>query len=396
MSGDHRSLLEAAKHLYERHEQGQHRGREVEHQAFNLFSVLCKPHDEGMHDRFLAALLDYRQPADGKRRNLEDFLDQVVGLENFDHRGAIVERQRYLIDILIHNPASKQAVVIENKIYAEDQPKQLQRYHAAMQRDGYDQPHLLYLTLDGREPSADSAGDLPVDCVSYREHIPNWLNSCLQRSDVDLGLRGSIHQYLYLIEDLAGRSLSEDYMKELTDLCLRDDNFALVSDLSEAVTELALDWLFLLWLSIERELSKRDIPRKTKTKWDVAPNRIKRIYQGNGGGDFGLYYGFGTGALLAVESNRRKTFLGVKTDEKRYKSEEDYRRDHEALKRELGGTGNSGWWPYQELLRPINPRDANRQQLKQLASEAYRREYAEQVADKVSEVWIRIGEAGLS
>ncbi|MYE84758.1 MAG: hypothetical protein F4X31_00720 [Gammaproteobacteria bacterium] len=396
MSSEHRSLLEAAKHLYERHEQGQQRGREVEHQAFNLFSVLCKPHDEGMHDRFLTALLDYRQPADGKRRNLEDFLDQVVGLENFDHRDAKVERQRYLIDILIHNPATKQAVVIENKIYAEDQPKQLRRYHESMQSDGYAQPHLLYLTLDGREPSADSAGDLPVDCVSYREHIPNWLNSCLQRSDVDLGLRESIHQYLYLIEDLAGRSLSEDYMKELTDLCLRDDNFALVSDLNEAVTELALDWLSLLWLSIERELSKRDIPRKTKTKWDVAPNRIKRIYQGNEGGDFGLYYGFGTGALLAVESNRRKTFLGVKTDEKRYKNTEDYRRDHEALKRKLGGTGNSGWWPYQELLRPINPRDANRQQLKQLASEAYRREYAEQVADKVSEVWIRIGEAGLS
>ena len=396
MSGDYRSLLEATKQLYECHEQGQHQDRGTERRAFNLFSVLCKPSDEGMHDRFLSALLDYRQPADGQRGNLEDFLKQVAGLENFDHRDANVERQHHSIDILIHNPATRQAVVIENKIYAEDQPKQLQRYHAAMQSDGYDRPHLLYLTLDGREPSEGSAGDLSVDCISYREHIPNWLRSCLHRSDADIGLRESIHQYLDLIGGLAGRSLSEDYMKELKDLCLQDDNFALVADLREAVTELAFDWLFQLWCSIECELSKRDLPKKVETRWNVTPKRIKRAFQENGGGDFGLYYSFGEGFLLAVEANRRKTSLGVKTDRARSKSNGEYKRARDALMSELGGSDDNFWWPYQERLQSVNPRDAKRQQLEQLSSEVCRQEYAEDVARKLSDVWTRIRQAGLS
>lgn len=48
--------------------------------------------------------------------------------KDFAQSGIEVERERDNIDILITNNV-RQAVVIENKIGAEDQSQQLQRYH---------------------------------------------------------------------------------------------------------------------------------------------------------------------------------------------------------------------------------------------------------------------------
>ena len=71
MSVNYQLLLEKAALLYERYEAGRR-------DSFNVFSVLRTEHDEvNLHSRFLAALLDYRQPSDGHRENLADFLCTV-------------------------------------------------------------------------------------------------------------------------------------------------------------------------------------------------------------------------------------------------------------------------------------------------------------------------------
>ena len=80
MSDNYRLLLLKATLLYERHEAGRR-------DPFNVFSVLRSGHDEvNLHSRFLHALLDYRQPSDEHRENLEDFLRSIVGIDKLEPR----------------------------------------------------------------------------------------------------------------------------------------------------------------------------------------------------------------------------------------------------------------------------------------------------------------------
>ena len=197
----YRWLLSEAARLYERHEA-------VRRDPFNVFSVLHTEYDEvNLHSWFLHALLDYRQLSTGHRKNLADFLHSIVRMDKdkIDPDDAIVERESDNIDILIRDPSSVRdhpsAVVIENKIWAGDQPEQLRRYEKKMKGQSYT-PHLLYLTLDGRSPSEDSADGLKYECISYKEDLPPWLKRCQKRAYDEPALRESVAQYLHLIAKL--------------------------------------------------------------------------------------------------------------------------------------------------------------------------------------------------
>ena len=75
--------------------------------------------------------------------------------------------------------ANKKAIAIENKINAKDRDKQLWRYYNTLKEQNYlhRNIHLIYLTLDGRDPSPYSIGDLDpekITTASYKQLIP-WL-----------------------------------------------------------------------------------------------------------------------------------------------------------------------------------------------------------------------------
>ena len=113
-----RLLLEKAARSHDRHEAGRREG-------FNVFSVLRREHDEvNLHSRFLAALLDHRQSPGESRENLAHFL-HLLEIHNFDHDRATVGREWSNIDILVCDRSSMQALIIENKIWTVDQPRQL-------------------------------------------------------------------------------------------------------------------------------------------------------------------------------------------------------------------------------------------------------------------------------
>ena len=58
--------------------------------------------------------------------------------------GAKVERERHNIDILITN-GSGQALAIENKIYAEDQDRQIERYYRELKGKGYKDVYMYFI-----------------------------------------------------------------------------------------------------------------------------------------------------------------------------------------------------------------------------------------------------------
>ena len=241
MTHNHRSLLESVATLHETH------GVTKRRNAFNLFSVLLRENDEvNLHSKFLAALLEYRNPYEQERSNLRDFVRQVLRLPHFPHGGALIRREHYRIDILITSADDQQAIVIENKIDAEDQPDQLLRYDRELRDRGFEVRYHSYLTLDGHDPSYGVEG-LDYRPLSYQEDIEPWLERCQKRAESDHPLVVSIAQYLQIVRKLTRKDIEEGYVKDLVELCRQGNNLVLCHDLREAMKRAQEELLVDLW-----------------------------------------------------------------------------------------------------------------------------------------------------
>ena len=381
MNDSFRLLLEKAARFHDRHEAGRR-----EH--FNVFSTLRSEHDEvNLHSRFLAALLDHRQSPGESRENLADFLDRFE-IRGCGHDRATVDREWSNIDILICDQSSMQAVIIENKIWAADQPRQLQRY-AEQMRD-YER-HILYLTLDGREASEDSAGDVDYRCISYKNDLVPWLRSCQKRAYDEPALRESVAQYLQLIGKLTGTDFSEAYMNDLKKLCLEDNNLLLVHDLSEAMTEAKIALLVKLWQEIENGIQVQipDVSDKSDES-NISEKRIRRFvtYQRNYNWH-GLYYELDANAMLGIEVEDC-IFFGVHC--KKGPNKEKYRE----IAASLQGCDSGNEWPlFRYPTIDLNLKRTPREQLALLANDEVRQDYVAEVVSGVSALWEEIKKQGL-
>ena len=403
MSGNYPLLLSEAARLYEKHEAGRR-------DTFNVFSVLRSESDEvNLHSRFLAALLDYRKSPDKLRRNLEDFLrifvygdkrSVVVDDTPRFEPGMIVERERDNIDILIHDPHSrpKRAVVIENKIYAGDQPGQLRRYTELLQQHrGYPRPHVLYLTLDGHEASEDSAGEVDYKRVSYRDRkFIDWLKRCQEHACDVPALRESVAQYLHIVQKLTGTDFTEAYMNKLKKLCLKDNNLLLVHDLGEAMIEARISLLVELWKEIECALPEkiRNLPKLDKDDSGISEDRIRRfVTLKRNYNNHGLFYKFSTSAGLGIEVENR-IYVGVWCH---ITKDEITKDEYKNIKDKLEGGGHSDdHWPwYKRHPKDVNLKNPTREDLELLANDCERKKYAADIAASASEVWEMIEKAGL-
>ena len=88
-------------------------------------------------------------------------------------------------DILVFSRDPGLALIIENKVYAGDQEKQLERYWNLLRNNFNFAGHrtaLLYLTRGGRKPK--NHRDIPKAVqyfpMGYRRHIAEWLRGCTE------------------------------------------------------------------------------------------------------------------------------------------------------------------------------------------------------------------------
>ncbi len=392
MSDKYQLLLERASRLYERHEAGRQ-------EPFNVFSVLRSTSDEvNLHSRFLHALLDYQKSPDTERRNLMDFLHSVVEKKDFKEEGVKVERERNNIDILITNDARpKQAVVIENKIWAGDESQQLQKYFKKLEERGFYDIQLLYLTLDGHAPSEDSVGNLDDNdykTISYKDDLPPWLERCQKRAYDEPALRESVAQYLRLIQKLTGTDFSGAYMNELKKLCLQDNNLLLVHDLKEAMTEAHISLLQKLWCEIEAKLKAEisGLPAKDEGESDISEERIRRFVKDSRNYQYhGLYYTLNSGASWLIVEVERVIYFGVKCDERGHK--EEYKKLREAG-RDISESPESPWPCWQCANSDLDLKYPTRETLEFLSNKKKRQEYATEIARGLKEVWQVVEAAG--
>ena len=200
---------------------------------FNVFEVLRLKYAELKHSLFLAELLSPNGSHGLGSCFLELFIQQMKfeNFSEFDCESAQVHTEypiKYYdnysdgrIDILIIDKR-KNAVVIENKINALDLEKQLVKY------DGFAKNHLcnykiLYLKPFVIEPHDRSVAindkeKVKIKCISYKNDIKEWLETCLKESVAYPLLRETLTQYINLINHLTGQAMNHEMEIEIGEI----------------------------------------------------------------------------------------------------------------------------------------------------------------------------------
>ena len=119
------------------------------------------------------------------------------------------------IDIIVTDEDNHQAIIIENKIFASDQPEQIARYYRyATEKMCYHDFRLLYLTRFGSKPSKESTcGIEDFDCISYIDTVKGWLEECSHQCLHKPRLHDVICQAKDAINDLCKQTIVEDFIR---------------------------------------------------------------------------------------------------------------------------------------------------------------------------------------
>lgn len=199
---------------------------------FNIFNVLNLSSDETRtHSAFIAELLDPNGSHGLGDQFLQSFVNTIDCLKswNFNTQSAKVQKERSIgninedyseggrIDIVVESKGK--AILIENKIYAGDQEKQLTRYYSYGQKNHSEGFRLLYLTLTGNKASEDSRGELTLNedyhTIAYNHEISDWLNRCIELAVRHPLVRETLIQYQFLINQLTMNNMDKYTQEEL-------------------------------------------------------------------------------------------------------------------------------------------------------------------------------------
>jgi hypothetical protein len=198
---------------------------------FNMFRILGVDHYEVTNSAILTELLSPKGSHGLKEKFLEAFANSLKlkdFIKEFDFKNATVKPEVVVgdgrIDILIDDCKSH-AIIIENKIYAVDQWKQLKRYNDfAYKNYGAGNYKIFYLTLYGTEASKNSGEDVVYEQISYSFDVVQWLEQCVNLSSRFPLVRETINQYINHIKKLTNQDMDTKNSKEIVELLSKPEN----------------------------------------------------------------------------------------------------------------------------------------------------------------------------
>lgn len=231
------SILKQISAIVER-EKIQQEEKRKRGENFNIFNVLGLSTSEvRLHSAFLAELLNPNGDHGLGYKFLEAFLSIIIqqvkpGFE-FDIKSAKVRKEFSIgpisedyteggqIDLLIQDK-DNHTIVIENKINAGDQYKQLLRYHKYAMR--FSQKFvLLYLTKFGTEAEEYSAENIDYKRIGYKNNILPWLQYCLCIAAVYPIIRETIRQYITNLKSILS-IMEQNNLSNMLDLLTSKEN----------------------------------------------------------------------------------------------------------------------------------------------------------------------------
>ena len=296
---------------------------------FNIFSILRNEYDEvNLHSKFIVELIKNKTYG---YKFLILFLKKI-GINFFEIKdyqvfGEYTVKNNGRIDILIkiYSKIEKKVIVLENKIYAEDQFQQLKRYYDSMVREGYKDKEIeiVYLTLFGQAPSEESILGLKgknIIEISYKNEIIEWIEELIKEVAQNPIMRETLAQYKNLLEKLTN-SEEKDFMKELKEMILLNQEYLNIAwKLPDIVESIKVDLQLKFWQKLEEKL---DVSLKEKgfLKENSLPfpnhhyskENIEKFYRNMKKNRwFGLMY------FIKEIENRGKLYLRIEVEENIY------------------------------------------------------------------------------
>jgi len=188
---------------------------------YNILTTVLKPHDEvRLHSRMIGSFLDINGNHYQDSLFLEKFIE-VIGLKNYKVEKSKIYLEYENIDLYLTD--GNKHIIIENKVYAEDQNKQIKRYIETIKMENkelsWENLYVYYLSIDRKVPSKVSLGDLNIEdniifnkkykiaqykAIYYKKHILSWLEKCQYEVQNITNLNEAIKQYINAIKIMLG------------------------------------------------------------------------------------------------------------------------------------------------------------------------------------------------
>jgi len=274
---DFKNLFEQVKQFKKEQEKQKQRGLN----NYNILTTVLKKHDEvRLHSRMIASFLDPYGEHYQSTLFLDKFLE-VLNVSNFhiDSKNCSVYREYKNIDLYITD--GDKHIIIENKLYAGDQSKQIERYVKIIEKENKDLETndilVIYLSINRDKPSKDSLGSLSIKngflerkkkkiaifrSIHYRKEVLNWLEKSQNEMQNITNLNEVFRQYIDVVKMINNQY--KDKIMSLSDY-IKDN---------ESIYELAVE--------IEKELPKvrekivNDFFRKIKISLEIKLNHTSQ------------------------------------------------------------------------------------------------------------------------
>ena len=218
---------------------------------YNIFTLFHDFSDEvNLHSNFIASLLDPNGDHYKGDLFLKLFLE-TCGIDDLsiDTSRATVFKEFKHIDIYISD--GKKHIILENKVYAKDQPTQIARYIEAIKKEGAEDEdiYVLYLHPDGKLPDNQSFGDyhakllgenpsIKFKVISYGNEILEWIDRCKNEVSNITDLNVFLSQYKDVIEMIYDRYKRIDKMETANLVEIFKENYTAVSEIANNYQEM--------------------------------------------------------------------------------------------------------------------------------------------------------------
>ena len=241
---------------------------------YNIFSILKQEEkEEGCHSRIIFNLINDCESNKLEKKFLKLFFKEVLDEEFDEKKKYFVEREKNLgkygrADLFIEDSDGK-AYLIEMKINAGDQPKQLSRYNQYLKKNYKDDYQIYYLTLNGYHPSSYSLkgrAEVEYIIISFVDNIYNWIEKCIEEvGENNKILKINLEQYLETLTKITNR-IGEAQKMDFIKMMKEGNNFRIaqeiVNNFEEIKKEIKEEFILELRERIIKKLNIEDIAKK--------------------------------------------------------------------------------------------------------------------------------------
>lgn len=297
------------------------KAEEAKGEYYNLFRVINMTADEtAVHSAFIADLLNPK----GMHRMGDTFLKLFISrfwinATTFDTANATTKCEKYIgkktdgdggrIDIIVTD-GNGNAVIIENKIYAADQDKQMVRYHNYAKHN-FNAHNLFYLSLygevhDGEKTLYDKKLDIRLEkskdfiTLSYAHDILEWLNDCMEKAVSLPPIREAIAQYANLIKYMTGQTVSKEMENDIKNIIFGNKDYIKnLNNIKRAITLSEMQLQEDFWRMLKKKMTDNgqkfyEPGENTANYADVLKDgNIRNYYKNNKNNHYGFEFEIG-------------------------------------------------------------------------------------------------------